>query len=484
VPLAGKIVKGRYVDSIALMRIADETRRLPGVHSATLVLATAANRQALRDAALWPLASEAAGPDDLVIAIAGESEAAVRAALEQAEAALTPRPGAAGPAAIPAPRSVTGAVRRTPGANLAVIAVPGRYAVAEAQQALSAGLHAFIFSDAVALDDEARLKRRARGRGLLVMGPECGTAIVNGIGLGFANAVRRGPVGLVGASGTGLQEVTTLLHRLGTGVSHALGTGGRDLQASVGGVSTLQALALLGADPLTRVVVIVSKPADDAVAATVLQSAAGLGKPVVACLLGWRGKVPAEVRAVASLEEAAVAALTTLGLEPRALPEVEMTSPRSGGRSSVHGFYTGGTLCEEARALVGAAAGLFIDFGAAQYTEGRPHPMIDPERRDRAVAASGDDPTAEVLLLDVVLGQCAHPDPAGAAIAGIEEARARAKRHGRRLDVVAHVVGTEDDPQPLSAQESALREHDVIVCPSNRRAALLARKLARGSDAS
>jgi hypothetical protein len=189
------------------------------------------------------------------------------------------------------------------------------------------------------------------------------------------------------------------------------------------------------------------------------------------------------VRAVASLEEAAVAAMAALDLEPRPLPEPDMRPRRRFGRGSVHGFYTGGTLCEEARALVGAAAGPFVDFGAAQYTEGRPHPMIDPQRRDGALAESGDDPTASVLLFDIVLGQCAHPDPAGAAVGGIEEARVRAKRGGRHFDVVAHVVGTEDDPQRLSAQERMLREHDVIVCPSNRRAALMARNLAGGSDA-
>ncbi len=490
VHVTGKTFKGRYVDSVALMRISDETRRVPGVSSATLVLATAANRQALVEAGLWAPGAEGAGPDDLIIAVAAESEAAACAGLERAEALLATRRPRAGPDAAESPCSITAGARGAGAASLAVVSVPGRYAVAEAHQALSAGLHVFVFSDGVELADEAQLKQRARARDLLVMGPECGTSIINGVGVGFANAVRRGAVGLVGASGTGLQEVTTLVHRLGAGVSHAIGTGGRDLQAAVGGITTLQALELLGADPRTRAVVIVSKPADDAIAGAVLEAASGLGKPVVACLLGWRGKVPAGVRAAPTLEEAALAALDAIGMEARPLagpkstrrPRGERSRPSS-RRGRVHGLYTGGTLCEEARAVVGDAAGRFVDFGAPEYTQGRPHPMIDPELRNRAIAATGDDPSAAVLLLDVVLGHCAHPDPAGAAAPGIREARTRAKRGRRQLPVVAHVVGTAEDPQRLAAQERTLRELDVIVCPSNRLAAATARELARGRDA-
>lgn len=480
--VSGKIVWGRYADSIALMRIADETRRLPGVTSATLVLATPANRELLAAVGAWPREADGAGVDDLIIAVSAESEAAARAAVERAEAWLAAPAAVARETAV-SPRSITSATRIVPDANLALISVPGRYAVAEAHEALAAGLHVFVFSDGVTLADEATLKRRAHADGRLVMGPECGTSLVNGVGIGFANVVRRGAVGLVGASGTGLQEVTTLVHRLGAGVSHALGTGGRDLHAGVGGISTLQALDLLAADPATRVIVLVSKPADDAVAHTVLKAASGAGKPVVACLLGWRGEMPPGIRAAATLEHAALAALDAVGVRPRRL-----TAPSAGrgaGRRSarpgqVHGLFTGGTLCEEARAIVGDAAGRFVDFGAPEYTAGRPHPMIDPELRNRAIAAAGGDTGAAVLLLDFVLGYCAHPDPVGAAVPAITEARAHARRERRRLDVVAHVVGTDEDPQRLSAQERALRELGVITCASNRLAAETARALAGG----
>jgi FdrA protein len=474
--VAGKVVKGRYVDSITLMRIADETRRLPGVISATLVLATPANRRLLRDAGVWPANAEGAGVDDLVISVSAQSAEAAEAAVARADALLTPPPG--DPAAAPAvaPRSITSATRWTAGAALAVVAVPGRYAVAEAHEALAAGLHVFLFSDGVALADEVALKRRARDAGRLVMGPECGTGIIGGIGVGFANVVRRGPIGLIGASGTGLQEVTTLAHRLGGGVSHAIGTGGRDLQAAVGGITTLQALELLAADADTRVIVLVSKPADDAVAAAVLETAAAVGKPVVACLLGWRGQVPAGVRDVGTLEAAAVAALEAAGGRPRRLPSPPRPTcrgARPARQGGVHGLYTGGTLCEEARRIVGPAGARFVDFGGAEYTEGRPHPMIDPDLRNRAIAEVGDDASAAVLLLDFVLGHCAHPDPVGAAAPAI----ARTRRRRRDLAVVAHVVGTDDDPQRLGAQERALRDLGVVVCASNRLAAETARAL-------
>jgi FdrA protein len=479
VHVAVKILSGLYVDSVALMRVAEETRRLPGVVSATVLVATEANRDLLAEAGLSRAEAARAGPGDLVVAVSAATPDGARAALAQAEALLAVRRPAGEAEVVELPRSLVAAARRLPDATLALISVPGRYAVAEAQQALSAGLNVFLFSDGVELVDEARLKRRARARGLLVMGPECGTSILNGVGIGFANAVRRGAVGLVGASGTGLQEVSTLVHRLGAGVSHAIGTGGRDLHAGVGAVTTLQALALLAADPFTRVVVLVSKPADPGVAETVLAEAARIGKPVIACLLGWRGKVPAGVTAADTLEAAAVAAVGALGVRARPL-----TAPRPrrrlrrGGR--VHGLYTGGTLCEEAQAIVADAGGRFVDFGAAEYTRGRPHPMIDPELRNRAIAATGDDPTAAVLLLDFVLGHSAHPDPAGAAAPAIGEARARARRRRRQLAVVAHVLGTEEDPQGLARQEATLRALGVTLCPSNRLAAVTARVLVGG----
>ncbi len=474
----GALRRGLYADSIALMQIAEALRRMPGVEAASLAMATPANLATLAEAGLRPAEADAAGPEDLLIAIRAADGASGRAALERADALLVRPARDARPSDATPPRSLVSAARRAAGANVAVIAVPGEHAASEAHQALSAGLHVFLFSDGVTIEAERDLKRRARARGLLVMGPECGTSIIGGIGLGFANRVRGGPIGLVGASGTGLQEVTSLIHRLGGGVSHAIGTGGRDLRAEVGGTTTLHAIELLAADPATRVLVIVSKPAAGAIAHRVLEAAASTGKPTIACLLGWRGEAPPGVRVVESLEEAAVVAVEALGASAPAI-EPPKLEPRAADRTGqVLGLFTGGTLCDEARRLVGAAARSFVDFGTEAYTRGRPHPMIDPALRSAAIARAADDPAVGVLLLDVVLGACAHPDPAAAAAAAIAEARAAAARRGSDLDVVAHVVGTEDDPQGLAAQEDALRGAGAIVCGSNRLAALAARDLA------
>jgi FdrA protein len=476
----GLLRQDLYADSIALMQLAEGLQRLPGIEAAAVVMGTPANLASLDQAKLRPPEANGAGPNDLVVAVRATSGEVGRAALLCAEALLAGRGRGEDRRVEVGPRSIASAARRTVEANVAVISVPGDYAVAEAHQALAAGLHVFLFSDGVALGDEVALKETGRARGLVVMGPECGTSILHGVGLGFANRVRRGSIGLVGASGTGLQEVTTLIHRLGGGVSHAIGTGGRDLAAEVGGITTLQALELLARDPDTRVVVIVSKPASPAVAEPLLVAASVSGKPVVACLLGSRAETRAGVRMTDTLEEAAVAAVEAAGIAPPPLETPRLTSRRTPcGR--VLSLYSGGTLCDEARRIVGDAGVRFVDFGATEYTRGRPHPMIDLALRSAAVARAGEDDAVGVLLLDVVLGSCAHRDPAHALAPAITEARAQATRRGRRLEVVAHVVGTESDEQRLTGQEQALRSLDVIVCPSNRQAALTARALAGGA---
>jgi succinyl-CoA synthetase alpha subunit len=480
--------RSSYFDSIALMRVAEQARQIAGVTDVAALMGTEANRAMLAEAGLASAATPATAVSDLLVAVRGATDETVQRALDRVAELLTARrDGDVGPREL-APRTTLSATRVAGTASLALIAVPGRDAVVDALQALSAGLHVFLFSDGVSLEDEVTLKRRARARNLLVMGPECGTAIVNGVGLGFANRVRRGPIGVVGASGTGIQELTTLVHRQGAGISHALGTGGRDLQAIVGGITTLQALALLGADNDTRVIVLVSKPSSREVGDAVLAAAAATGKPVVACVLGYEGAMPAGVQAAGTLEEAAVMAVELIGGDagggqapalrgPQAIRHVSRAIGR--GRGAIRGLYTGGTLCEEARRLVGDATHRFVDFGAEEYTRGRPHPIIDPSQRHLAIVEAAGDPSVGVLLLDLVLGDCAHPDPAGALDPVLAEAYERARRDGRELAVVAHVVGTEDDPQDLARQENILRKRGVVVGASNRLAALSARDCAR-----
>ena len=476
-PFGFDVRPSAYFDSVALMRVAEQARGLAGVGEVAAVMGTPANRAMLAEAGMLPPDVPPTGAADLLVVVSARTDAAVRAALARVGELLDARRdgGGGGQAPAPqgslAPRTIVSGARTSGVANVAVVAVPGPHAAGEAHQALSAGLHVFLFSDGVSLDDEVALKRRARAAGLFVMGPECGTAIIQGVGFGFANRVRRGPIGVVGASGTGIQEVTTLIHRLGAGVSHAIGTGGRDLHASVGGITTLQALERLAADDATRVIVIVSKPSSRQVADGVLAAAAVTGKPVVACLLGYDGVVPAPIRTVATLEEAARVAVGAEDGGGRA-PALR------GSGGAIRGLYTGGTLCDEAQRLAGGTGHRFVDFGAEEYTRGRPHPIIDPSRRHAAILEAADEPGVGVLLLDLVLGSCAHPDPAGALDPVLAEARERARRGGRDLAVVAHVVGTDRDPQDLARQEGTLLKRGVLVCESNRLAALTARRLA------
>jgi FdrA protein len=474
--LAWTVRRNVYFDSIDLMQIAEQVRPLEGVIDVALVMGTLAGRSMLEEAGMWSGQAPEAGASDLLVAVRAEGEAAGHRALARVEELLSARRDSEPARDDLMPRTIGAAARRAAPAGVAVVAVPGAHAALEAHQALSAGLHVFLFSDGVSLDDEAALKRRARGRGLLVMGPECGTSIINGVGFGFANRLRRGPIGVVGASGTGIQEMTSLVHRLGGGISHAIGTGGRDLHAAVGGVTTLQALEALAADAATRVVLLVSKPASPDVAAVVLDAAVATRKPVVACLLGYAGKTPEGVRTAITLEDAAAAAVGLADRDVAAFSRPQ--SAAAGPRGAIRGLYSGGTLCDEAQRIVGGVQHRFTDFGAEEFTRGRPHPIIDPGRRNAALVEAGDDPDVSVVLLDLVLGDCAHPDPAGALRPALNEARAR--RRGRALAVVTHVVGTDQDPQGLEKQEQALRDLGAIVCASNRIAAETARALAEG----
>jgi FdrA protein len=477
VPTLTSVRQHTYVDSVTLLQVTAELLGIASVEDAALVMATSLNQDVLRDAGLLVGEALQAGSNDLVLAVRALDEATARAALEQAEALLRRRrPAPAGALASPPPRSVRSAHRTRPDARVAVISVPGQFAAAEARQALAEGLHVFLFSDNVGLEAEVELKHAARERNLLVMGPDCGTSILGGAGFGFANAVRPGSIGIVGASGTGIQEVATLIHRSGHGVSHAIGTGSRDLHARVGGITTLQAIELLRQDGSTETIVLVSKPSDPEVAVPVLAALATTGKRAIAYLQDSDVAVPTGVTAADSLADAARLAVNGPVLES-ALPRL----PRLGdSQRQVRGLFCGGTLAHEARAVLGADVNFeIVDFGDDEYTRGRAHPMIDPSLRNRAIARAGSDPRVAVLLLDFILGFGAHADPAGATLESIREALSQATAGGLDLSVVAHVVGTDQDPQGLEVQEATLRAAGVQVYATNAMAAQAARQMLR-----
>ncbi len=493
--------KDSYHDSVLLMRISQALRSLPGVEDAVVAMGTPHNRELLDAQGYAGGALAGATPNDLVIAVRGAAgaPAAVEAELERLLKAQVP----AGAVTETRPTSLAAAVAAHPAANLVLVSVPGEHAAREARRALALGRHVMLFSDNVTLADEVALKREAVERGLLLMGPDCGTAILDGRPLAFANAVRRGPIGVVGAAGTGIQEITSVVHRLGGGISQAIGTGGRDLSVEVGGLMTRFGIAALAADPLTRVIVVVSKPPAAEVAERVVAALAATPKP---CVVHFVGDVPRPEDAArgiffaGSLAEAALLACRhagvadlPAGLAPPGPARVAALAASLPKGAALKALFCGGTTGQEALALLTrnglevrsnlhkkgalrvdgvtpAAGDVLLDLGDDVFTRGRPHPMIEPALRNERLAVEMADAAAALLLFDCVIGYGSHPDPAGVLAAGVTAARARRPD----LIAIASVTGTPDDPQDLHAQVRALEAAGIVVESDNHAAAALA----------
>lgn len=478
--ILNEVRRATYLDSIVLMRISRQIAALPGVEEAGLIIGTPANKEILRDAGILGAEGAGAEPSDLILALRASDAAAGAAALATARQLIDQPAAAGGAGTIESSRTIRAAAQRLPVANLALISVPGDFAVAEARKALGLGLHVMIFSDNVPVADEVALKREARAQRLFVMGPDCGTAIIAGVPLGFANVVPRGDIGLIGASGTGIQEVSCLIARAGHGVSHAIGTGGRDLKAEVGAITTLMAIDALDADDRTKHIVLISKPPAASVTKVVLDRVGRSQKPFTICFLGAGPlTLPSNASGATTLREAAE--IVVGGRPGPAKPPLRVLDRGK----TVRGLFAGGTLCGEAQIIFrqaglpvasnvpvpGAAAltGLndghvMIDLGDDAFTRGRPHPMFEPGVRDAPLAEALSDPAVGVILLDIVLGYGGHADPAGhlaAFLAGRE----------RRPLIMASVTGTDTDPQPREAQVRKLVEAGVMVADSNADAA-------------
>jgi FdrA protein len=458
-----RVERQSYRDSVALMRISRALAGRPGIEEAALMIGTPSNKALMRGAGLLAADGEPAGANDLIIALRAADAGSAASALEAAVALLAEKPAGAEAGGAPLARTLHGALAQLPAANLALISVPGEFAPHEARRALGLGLNVLVFSDNVPLDEELSLKRSAREKGLLLMGPDCGTALIGGAPIAFANVVPRGDIGIVSASGTGLQEVSSLIARLGAGVSHGIGVGGRDLDARIGALGTLSAIDALEADAGTREIVLISKPPAAEVAALVIERMRRSRKPFIACLLGLDElPLPGNARLAHTLTEAAELATG------KKIP-AEAQAPRASGW--VRGLFCGGTLCAEAETVfrrkglrIGPQANLFVDLGDDEYTRGRPHPMIEPELRNDHVSRALADPAVGVLLVDVVLGFGSHADPAGVLLRNNVSAK----------PVIASVTGTERDPQVYSRQVAALREAGILVAASNAHAAALA----------
>jgi FdrA protein len=467
--------RGTYRDSVRLMQISQAVQGVPGVSAALVAMATGLNLELA--AGMGFTAPPGAAPDDLVIAVTAADEKALDAAIARLERELADTTTPSGTGAVDTPPRTVGAAVRRSGADVVLVSTPGRYAFLDAMDALDAGVSVVLFSDNVSVAHEVELKTVAAQRNLLVMGPDCGTAVLGGVGLGFANVVRPGPVGLVAASGTGAQQVMSLLDAAGVGISHCLGVGGRDLSAAVAGRSTRAALDALDADRDTGLIVLVSKPPAPEVADRVRAHADGLGTPVVPALIG-----PGQPDLTAAVEDV----LRRLGRPvPDPWPAWYPSVPPGPRKGCLRGLFSGGTLCDEAMVIASAALGpigsniplrpqwtvereprhTMVDLGTDELTQGRPHPMIDGSVRRERLAAEAADPSCAVVLLDVVLGYAADPDPAATLAPAIAAAGSRG------VAVVVSLVGTGGDPQDRYRQASALCAAGAAVFSSNAEAA-------------
>ena len=510
---------GEYHDSVVLMLVSRELGAMPGVLDVSVVMGTEANKSLLQQAGLLNTEMQAAGPNDLVIAVKAQDAEAAQAALAGAQRLLSQKAASSQVGGLARPKSIRSAIRSAPQANVAVVSVAGQYAAAQAWDALLAGLHVLLFSDHVSLEDEIALKEYARDHGLLLMGPGAGTAIINGVGLGFANAVPRGPIGIVAAAGTGLQEASTLIAKAGLGLTQGIGVGGRDVSEAVGGIMLLEGLKALQADPETRVILVVSKLPSPVVTDKIIVQVQRSDKPTVLALFSnfkfqisnFEGYVAEDLREAAVMAAALArgesidAAHKRLAGEDKSLKVKARALRRklNDRQRYVRGLYSGGTLCEEAMRLWQEPLGevwsnapldprfkladsgkskrhTAIDLGEEEFTIGRPHPMIDNTLRVKRLLREARDPSVAVIALDVVIGYGAHPDPASELGPAIAEAKQIAAKRGCKLIVVASVTGTEGDPQGLTRQVTALRKAGAVVVDSNAAAARLAAWVVEG----
>ena len=488
--VVNEIRKGFYLDSVALMRLSAEISALGGIEEAVLMTGTPANQQIMKDAGLLTETGESASANDLVIALRADGKSSANRALAQVEKSLQGNKAASNQSQLNYSTLGT-AYAAAPEMNLALISTPGAYASREAHVALDHGMNVMIFSDNISTDKEVALKRKAQDLGLLVMGPDCGTAYINSVPLAFANAVKQGSVSAIAASGTGLQEFSVLLSKLGSGIRHGIGVGGRDMTDDVGAISTLMAIDLLADDEQTEQIVLISKPPGAQTAKLVFDRLASCGKPAIACVFGQKIPTDSNIRFTSTLLTAAeLAAGSNAQVEDINTKAITLAKGLKGGpRQNLKGLFTGGTLCTEAHLVLedegvqvssNAVKGdpsanhqtnhLLLDLGADEYTLGKPHPMLEPSVRTPYLIDELKDPSNAVIMLDIVLGYGAHANPTAAVTEVVNEALDKVTD---KPIVMASVCGTEDDPQNYKQQCAALIQSDIVLCHCNSEMAKL-----------
>ena len=504
--------KNQYFDSLFLMGVNKRLLDREGVSQSAVLMGSDANKALLADIGFDPAAFHEAGPNDLIVAVVGDDQAVLDETLAGFDGILNANSASQPRSSL---HTLQDGLQEKPNASLAVISLPGEYAGREARKALDAGLHVFLFSDNVTIEEEIELKQVAAGKGLLVMGPDCGTSILGGKGIGFANVVRSGRIGAIGPSGTGLQEFTTQVHNAGQGISHAIGTGSHDLSDEVGGLTTFLALDALEADPGTEAIVVISKPPGPKTLEKLTIRFKSCRKPVVTCFLGIdpsRLEKDACFFPASSIDSAVDASLRIFGNQLTSLnghdwEEIRRkeNAKRSKEQRFIRGLFAGGTFCYQSQQIM-RQAGLqvfsnapldkhfalehpeksrehsLVDMGDDFYTRGKPHPMIDGTWRRQRILAEARDPAVAVILLDFILGFNASLDPVGDLLEAIIESKRIVSERGGHLSVVASICGTDGDPQDKALQSRMLEDAGVILFPSNAKAASFCAELVKRQE--
>ncbi|MFA6800554.1 MAG: acyl-CoA synthetase FdrA [Acholeplasmataceae bacterium] len=505
-----KVLKKTYYDSVTLMSVTIAIKKALNLNDLVMFMGTDMNKEMMNSVGLYNQVFDEATPNDLLLGVEMEEENSDWAdqVIEQLNNKNKKHESAN------TIYKTIAQAKEAKDSNLAIISVPGIYAANEAYKALENDMHVMLFSDNVSIEDEIALKDLALKKDLLVMGPDCGTAIINGKGLCFANQVSKGNIGLVAASGTGLQEVTVIIDKFGGGITQAIGVGGRDLSEAVGGKMTLKGIDALNEDAETKLIVVISKPPHKNVLDKIINKLETVKKPVVVCLLDTKIDQKIDnVYFVSTLTEAGQKALELIGkktpnlteldneLKTRIQKEKELKKPT---QTKVKGLFCGGTLAAEALSILrGGLDGItsnvakkenekmknpmksqgnnLIDLGDDMFTQGKPHPMIEPTIRLDRIISEAKNPETSVILLDFELGLGSHDDPVGVTIDTIIESKQLAEKDGRHISFVAYVCGTNKDFQGLEKSEKLLRDQGVIVAKTNAHAAIIASSIVGGA---
>ena len=509
------LINQEYRDSVQLMRAASAASKLEGVLLTSVLMGTPNNKKLLEDVDLLTQQAIDAGPNDIVIVLRADSETSADIGIQfiidfLLNTAQTTHDSLA------MYRSIRGAIKGLPDSNLAVISVPGEYAARDAHLALTNNLNVLLFSDNVSIEDELKLKKEAHEKGLLLMGPDCGTAMIKNIGLGFANVVNPGPIGIIAASGTGTQEVMTLCHHLEMGVTHAIGTGSRDVKDVIGGITMIDGLHALERDPSTELIILVSKPPEEKTMKKVISEISKCTKPVIINFLGKPAgyfDISEKTVTVNTLEEAAYTAVNYMKAGKLELTSIEFDEAKTNSiikritkrlnpqQRYIRGLYAGGTFTFEAAQIIRdllpsnekiytnvhlsgtdllpdakeSQAHTLIDMGDDEFTIGKPHPMIDQNERTKRFLSEIENPETVVILLDFVLGYGSHLDPIG----DMQDAFREWQNKGTYVPIIAHVCGTPLDPQDYSKSLELLKSFGIITMPTNAQAAKLAVLIAK-----